>query len=1027
MRFFALSKLLLVFSMAGLLSAQQPQNAPAPAGTSAVQGTVKDDTGGVIPGAAVSLSDASGNTQTATTRGDGSFSFRRIAAGTYTLSVKYSGLVQKTPVAIQVADGQTAQAGLVMTVAQQKQEVTVTETTNNQISTEASNNAAALVLRQEDLDALPDDPDDLQADLEALAGPSAGPGGNQIFIDGFTGGRLPPKSSIREIRINSNPFSSEFDKLGYGRIQIFTKPGTDRFHGQAYYHISDGIWNSRNPFLLEDPPFRTQMFGGNLSGPITQHASFFLDVERRQIDDNGVVVAKIPAADFSKIIDDQSFFPTPQRRTTFSPRVDWQLGANNTLSFRYTFLENDHILTGIGPFNLPPTTIGNVTLPGNGYSQDSNGQTAQIVETAVLSPHAVNETHFQFDHEYESEVSQSTAPELNVTNSFVTGGSGYSAANVPKSYDTTDGYEIQNYTSLTYGAHVIKAGIRVRASVVSDVSPMNFNGIYSFLGGTFPVLGPGFTPIAGDTAQLTSLQQFISTEQLLAAGYGSAKVTSLGYGPSKFTTAAGNPAISLSQVDFGPFVQDDWRVKPNFTLSLGVRWEAQTNISDQNDWAPRVAFAWSPDAKGHNGRAKTVIRGGYGFFYDRFPVTSVLTAYRYNGQNQLDYVLDNPTVYNSDFTITPPLSDLTRVVGANTEQRYQIDPNLHAPVLMQTAIGVERQLLSHTNLSLTFVNSRGVHELRTVDINAPLPTTGALPPGVPVTAGGSKPTTNSNNTGVRPYGDVGDIYDYQSTGIFKQTQFLATLNSQIGKRVTLFSRYTWSEAHSDTDGLTTMPADQYNFSDEWGPSALDVRNQVFIGGSLIGPWGVRLSPFFIAHSGIPFNIVTGTDLYLIGQVTPTARPEVVSGPGFDVVDTPLGYLNLLPPVGAPLIGRNAGRAPGYVGLNMRLSKTWGFGTTKFEGPSGGTRAGGGGGHGGGFGGFGGGGFHGPGGDSTEHRYNLTLSLAARNILNYVNYNTPNGVITSPYFLQSTGITGGYTAESTSSDNRRLDLSLQFAF
>ncbi len=184
----------------------------------------------------------------------------------------------------------------------------------------------------------------LEADLEALAGPAAGPGGNQIFIDGFTGGRLPPKESIREIRINSNPFSAEFDKLGYGRIQIFTKPGSDKFHGQGSYDISDGIWNSRNPFLTTSPPFKTQMIDGNISGPLGKHASFFIDAQERRIDDNGIVTAIIPTANFLGTQSQQTFYPTPQRRYTTSPRVDWQLGANNTLSMRYTFLENDHLL-----------------------------------------------------------------------------------------------------------------------------------------------------------------------------------------------------------------------------------------------------------------------------------------------------------------------------------------------------------------------------------------------------------------------------------------------------------------------------------------------------------------------------------------------------------------------------------------------------------------------------------------------------------------------------------------------------------
>jgi hypothetical protein len=245
-----------------------------------------------------------------------------------------------------------------MAIQSQKQEITVSDTSQNQVSTEAASNVSALVLRQEDLDSLPDDPDDLHADLEALAGPSAGPGGNQIFIDGFTGGRLPPKSSIREIRINSNPFSSEYDKLGFGRIEIFTKPGTDKFHGQGYFGMSDDVWNSRNPFLATKPPFRTELFGGNVSGPLTKRASFFVDVDRRNIDDNGIVNATIPTADFLNTRLLQSYYPTPQRRTTVSPRVDYKLNDRNTLSFRYAYLENDRLLTGIGQFNVPNSRSG---------------------------------------------------------------------------------------------------------------------------------------------------------------------------------------------------------------------------------------------------------------------------------------------------------------------------------------------------------------------------------------------------------------------------------------------------------------------------------------------------------------------------------------------------------------------------------------------------------------------------------------------------------------------------------------------
>ena len=993
-----LAAFLLTMSMAG------PHLRAAATGSGgSIRGVIKDSTGGVIPGAAISATDAAGRAHAAESDEHGGYMFRDLAPGTYTISAQYTGLQQPSPVVVRVISGRTAAGDIVMTVKAQKQEVTVADSETDHVSTEASNNASSLVLHQEDLEALPDDPDDLQADLQALAGPSAGPGGAQIFIDGFTGGRMPPKSSIREIRINSNPFSAEYDKLGFGRIEIFTKPGTDKFHGQGYFGVSDGIWNSRNPFLTEMPPFRTELFGGNISGPLTRKASFFLDVDRRNIDDNGIVHATIPTPDLLGTQPYQAYYATPQTRTTISPRIDYQLTPNNTLSMRYAFLGNDQPVTGIGSFNLPNTAVGPITLSNAGYTQSLTEHLFQLVDTAVLGPNMINETHFQFARDYISNSSLSLAPQLNVTNAFVSGGSGYSSSGYNSTYDLQNQYELQNYTSLTNGPHTIKFGIRIRADALSDYSPKNFNGTYTFLGrGT----------------ALSSIDQYLTTLQLLNAGYTSGQVTAMGYGPSQYSMSQGMPLVSFGQLDFGPFIQDDWRVKPNLTLSFGLRWEAQNNISDKNDWAPRFSFAWSPD--GRNGRAKTVIRAGWGMFYDRFQAENVLNAYRYNGTNQLNYLITDPTTYNSDFSITPPVSSLQLSTIA---QRYQIDSALKAPRLMQAVVGVERQLFGRTRLNVNFINSRGVHELRTVDINAPLP------------------AAFGASAGLRPFGDVGDIYDYQSTGIFKQTQIAVGLNTTIAKRITVFSRYAYGTAHSDTDGLMTMPSNPYNLSQDWGPSALDIRQMLFLGGSVSGPWGMRLSPFFIAHSGIPFNITTGTDLYGTGQTIPTARPSIVDGPGPNIVDTPFGYLDVRPQAGQTMIERNAGTGPGFIELNLRLSKTWGFGTTKFEGPSGGTRArqGGpppGGGHHGGPGGgppggFGGGpGPGGPGGmfgESTEHRYNVTLSIMARNVLNHENLNAPVGVVTSPFFLQSTAIAGGFGPESVSSNQRRIELQLRFSF
>ncbi len=1064
MKIRTIAVLLLALGSAGLVCAQSTPASPAaqppaqqtpaqrtrtvrPGAAGTVQGAVKDDTGGVIPGAVVTLTDQNGATQTVNTGRDGSYTFRGVAPGTYTVSATYAGLQQQGVVALSVTAGQPATGNIVMIVQTQRQEVTVTDTSTNTISTEPSNNATALVLKQEDLDALPDDPDDMEADLQALAGPAAGPGGNQIFIDGFSGGRLPPKESIREIRINSNPFSAEFDKLGYGRIQIFTKPGSDKFHGQGYYNISDGVWNSRNPFLSVNPPFRTQLFGGNVSGPVGKHASFFIDAERRQIDDNGIVNATIPTSDFLGTAPHQIFYSTPQRRTTVSPRMDYQLNANNTLSFRYSYLDNNRVVTGIGAFDLPQTTIGNITYPSTGYSYETTESTFQAVETAVLSAKVVNETHFQYDHTYGAYKSQSQAPELNVSQSFVSGGSGYSAPGTPNSHDLENYYELQNYTSVVWGPHTTKFGLRVRATVLDDLSPKNFNGIYSFLGGTFPLLDQSLNPVPGQSVKLSSIQQYLLTERLLALpNMTSSAVTALGYGPSRYTVNAGNPSISLNQMDFGPFVQDDWRVKPNLTLSFGLRFESQTNIYDHADWAPRFGFAWSPDSKGGTGRAKTVIRGGWGMFYDRFTIANVETAQRYLEGNPLQtYTVNFPTSYDAAFDTPVPLSQLSTAT-TNAAQIYQIDRHLQAPRIMQTAIGVERQLFGHTTLAFNLMNSRGVHEYRTVNINAPYPIPGLLPPGTSprIAAQLGLPISPIDN---RPFPASGDIYDYQSSGTFKQTMAMVNVNTSIGRWLTLFGRYSYGNAHSDTDGLGSQPADPYNFAADWGRSTLDVTHNLFLGGSIAARWGLRFSPFIVAHSGTPFNVTTGTDQYLTGSIAQTARPSVLQNPGSLYYGVPLlpGY-NLNPVVPEPgssdgFIVRNAGTGPGFIGLNLRVSKTWGFGTTKFSGPSGGSRGGGGGGPGGGGGGgheghgggpgggggFGGGGPRGFGGESSEHRYNLTLSINARNIINHENLNTVNGAVTSPFFLESTGITGGFGAESTASNQRRIDFQLRFAF
>src|SRR5262249_13392552 len=195
----------------------------------------------------------------------------------------------KTSVAIVEQHPVVLHVYLEIEVVQQNVDV---QSEGNNLDTSPVNNSNTVVLRDKDLDALSDDPDELQSELQALAGPSAGPNGGQMYIDGFTGGQLPPKSSIREIRINSNPFSAQFDKIGFGRVEIFTKPGTDKYHGQLQFNENNSIFNSRNPFTsgIQNPPdYHTEMYEGNFGGPLGKKASFFLNAQHRNIGDVSIV------------------------------------------------------------------------------------------------------------------------------------------------------------------------------------------------------------------------------------------------------------------------------------------------------------------------------------------------------------------------------------------------------------------------------------------------------------------------------------------------------------------------------------------------------------------------------------------------------------------------------------------------------------------------------------------------------------------------------------------------------------------
>src|SRR5688572_22945167 len=331
-------------------------------GRATLRGSVNDEAGAVIVGATVTLTDASGGApKTATSGADGGFVFTGLTPGKYMIHAGAGGFSASEPVE---ADAP--------------------------ISTDAASNANQQVISGKDLEALPDDPEELAAALQALAGPSMGPGGGQIFIDGFSGANLPPKESIREIRINQNPFAAENDQPS-GRIDILTKPGTDKFRGGAYFNFTDESLNSRNPFAVSSnkrAPFQLRHFGGNVSGPlIANKMSFFFDINRDETDDNELVRATILDSNFN-ITQFGIGFLSPRRRTGVGTRIEYAINSNNTLIGRYNYNRNRTENNGVGNFSLPE----------RGYDFVSTNQNVQLTETAVINATTINETRFQFSH-----------------------------------------------------------------------------------------------------------------------------------------------------------------------------------------------------------------------------------------------------------------------------------------------------------------------------------------------------------------------------------------------------------------------------------------------------------------------------------------------------------------------------------------------------------------------------------------------------------------------------------------------------
>ncbi|MDW5267757.1 MULTISPECIES: TonB-dependent receptor [Acidobacteriaceae] len=946
-----------------------------------VHGTVADPDEAVIPGAMVTLTPASGKPLVTQSQSDGTYVLHNVPAGTYSETVTMQGFASFVKLGVKVNVGQSLALDAKMDIQAQQQEVQVTAQ-SAQVSVDADSNASSTVIKGKDLDALSDDPDELSSELTALAGPAAGPNGGQIYVDGFTGGQLPPKSSIREIRINQNPFSAEYDRLGYGRVQIFTKPGTDKLHG--FYQLSGdpSAFNSGNPLLNDNlspgqnsvtqPPYHTILMFGDVSGPLTSIASFTVGGSHRSIQDNAMINATVlpsqfPCAAGQTSCNYQLATPTPSVRTDISPRIDLQLGEKNTLTTRFEYELSDLSNQGVGNLNLPSTA----------YSSSSSEITLQMTDTQVVSSRIINETRFEYQRDHSTETPQSTTPTISVSGNFTDGG-----ANTGANADSQNHFELHNYTSIQLKKNFIRFGGRLRSTADTNTSTAGSNGLFTY-------------------NCLLTLNCGVGSDGTTVSSYENEQASQF-----KITNIV-HPTVNATMVDLGVYAEDDWKPVQNLTVSYGFRYETQNYLRDHHDLAPRLSFAYG---LGRGQKApKTVLRGGFGIFYDRYMLANILTTVQYNGQNQLQTTLALPNTA----TCSPTnLSGCTAgSPGGNTT--VSSASNLRTPYSMEFAIGADQQVARNATLSVNYLNTRGVHQFLSQNVNAP---TG----------------TDSNGNFIYPIAPApGEaaavIQQYQSEGVYRQNELITNINIH-ERAFTLFGYYVLNFAKSDTGGITTFPSQPYNIGADYGRAVFDRRNRLFLGGNFSLPYHISLSPFIVASSGTPYNVTLGKDLN--GDSEYNDRPAFAI-PGSTNVSTIAGCGSFTTPVpgNETRIPINYCTGPVLFVTNLRASKTFGFGrstATPNQGGSGGGPGSHGGDHGGGHGGGGGGGGRGGfGGSRTDKKYNLTFSAQAQNLFNNADYATPNATMTGKSFGKSTQLAGNpYTSSSAL---RRISLNMSFQF
>src|SRR6266849_10047724 len=792
--------------------------------TGVLQGTVEDSSGQIVVGANVKLrNQTTGQELSTSSDEEGRFRFDGLAFGEYALVVTEPGF-KTTELPVSVRDRNDNPMRVLLQVAADAETVRVSAV--DVTIPLASQNADAIELDRRWMENLPSKEGDPLAVPSLFLNPAAaGTMGPMILVDGVESSALEvPLTSIKRILVNKSPYSAEFARPGRGRIEIFTRKGDRRdFHGNITFLARNSIFDARNAFAQTKPPSQREIAEAELDGPLGQRVRFLVAGRYFTSDDNSVVHAHTPTG---LVVDNVD---VPEHNTRLFGRLEFDLSSNHTLTLIYKFKNKGQENQGIRSFDLPERAT----------DFSIHESEVKVFERAILSPHFLNDLRFSYKDEPQQTTSISNQPAVIGLGAFNSGGAQLNSRLEEKTAS------VQDVATEVWGRHTIAfgGGARPRSFALTDTS--NFGGTFAF----------------------ASLADYVAGR------------------PELYTRNEGNPSISFAQNEYFAFVQDEVQVRPSFSLSLGVRYEWQSNVDYRKNIAPRLAFAYAP------GQGPTVLRGGFGIFYDRQPDIMMHEAALYDGTQGNQVIVMNPGYPVPFDPASPPPPSLLRLA-----------PAIRTPYLMQASLGVERKLGRGRNfLTIDYTMVRGLELYRTRNINAPLAVFGIIP--------------NPNFT---------DINQFESTGRSRSHSLTASLQTELKKRLNLLGQYVYSKSMDDTSGFASLPADNYDLRPEYGRADYDRRQRLNLIATYRFHWGFRAGTVVSVNSGMPYNIVTGYLNY--GDTVPVARPAGVDrntgvGPGYASVDLHLAKRFLIRthgesdpgPIGnTPPAGRN--RVSGLSGL-----------------------------------------------------------------------------------------------------------------